>query len=173
MTTLTTVTILTYNEGEVILMEIRKGKLRMEAITVPRYNIRDTKRYYSDLNNLVLKGIEVITFNAISGQDQVSHIKTSYLDRLLNELRFQPITEKDEELQVYTIALQEIDLYGEGVSVEDATEELVTSIVEFLNIYIQKLDMFAQVESELKQLYLLKLLRCNGDREKIKKAIGR
>ena len=152
--------------------KIRREQLKLETISVPKFNIRDTKRFYSDLNNLALKGIEVITYNAINEDEQVSHLKTSHLDKLLDMLTFSPVVEKDEELQVYTIGLSEIDLYGEGKILEDATEDLLNSIIDFLSIYIEKLDIFSKVESDLKQLYLLKLFRCQGDKEKIRKVIG-
>lgn len=152
-------------------MESRKGERKM-SIAIPQYNIRDTKKRYSELNNIALKGIEVITYNANNEKEKVSHIKTSYLDLLLNKLSFNPSVDLDSELRVYTVSLNEIDLYGEGKTVEAAVEDLVYSILQFLAIYIEKLDLFSKAESEIKQLYLLKLLRCNGDKEKIKKAIG-
>lgn len=153
-------------------MEFQKGGHRMPPVAIPRYNIRDTKRYYSELNNIALKGIEVITFNATSENEEVSHIRTSYLNKLLDKLPFNPTVEYDDELLVHTVSLNEIDLYGEGKTVEEAIEDLIDSIIEFLAIYLEKLDIFSRAESESKQLYLLKLLRCNGDRERIKKAIG-
>jgi len=152
-------------------MESRKGERKM-SIAIPQYNIRDTKKRYSELNNIALKGIEVITYNANDKEEKVSHIKTSYLDLLLHKLSFTPSVDLDDELRIYTVSLNEIDLYGEGKTVEAAVEDLIDSILQFLAIYIEKLDLFAKAESEIKQLYLLKLLRCNGDREKIKKAIG-
>lgn len=152
-------------------MDISKEGRNM-SIAVPRYNIRDTKKYYSELNNMALKGIEVITYNSNNQAEEVSHIKTAYLDKLIDKLSFSPLIEKDEDLAVHTVALNEIDLYGEGETVEIAVEDLITSIIEYLTIYIDKIDMFSRVEPEAKQVYVLKLLRCNGDREKIRKAIG-
>ncbi|OPX85787.1 MAG: hypothetical protein A4E52_01600 [Pelotomaculum sp. PtaB.Bin013] len=146
--------------------------MQMQSNSIPRYNIRDTKKYYSELNKIALKGIEVITYNATSENEEVSHIKTSYLNKLLDNLPFNPIVEYDDELCVHTVSLNEINLYGEGKTVEEAVVDLVNTIIEFLAIYIEKLDVFSKVEPESKQLYLLKLLRCNGDGEKIKKAIG-
>ena len=144
----------------------------MQPVVIPRYNIRDTKRYYSELNNIALKGLEVITYNATSENEEVSHIKSSYLNQLLEKLPFDPIVEYDDELCVHTVSLNEIDLYGEGETIKEAVEDLINSIIEFLTIYLNKIDIFSKVEPEMKQIYLLKLLKCNGDREKIKKAIG-
>lgn len=149
-----------------------KGDANRISMAIPKFNIRDTKKRYSELNNMVLKGIEVITFNANNANEQVSHIKTSYLDHLLTNLSFKPEIELDEEIGVYTVAVSEIDLYGEGPSLEAAIENLVDSVLDFLCIYLEKLDMFAKVEPEQKQLFLLKLLRSDGDRDLIKKALG-
>ena len=142
------------------------------SISIPQYNIRDTKKRYSELNNIALKGIEVITFNANNEEEKVSHIKTTYLDKLLDNLSFTPSVELDKELEIYTVSLNEIDLYGEAHTVEAAVDNLIDSIIQFLAIYIDKIDIFSKAESEIKQLYMLKLLRCESDREKIKKVIG-
>lgn len=40
---------------------------RNMGIAIPRYNIRDFKKFYSELNNMALKGLEVITFKKIIG----------------------------------------------------------------------------------------------------------
>ncbi|KJS14653.1 MAG: hypothetical protein VR69_09770 [Peptococcaceae bacterium BRH_c4b] len=152
-------------------MEAGKGEKKM-SIAIPQYNIRDTKKRYSELNNIALKGIEVITYNANNEEEKVSHIKTTHLDRLLDNLSFCPIVDLDDVLGIYTVALNEIDLYGEGNTVETAVINLIDSILQFLIIYIDKIDLFSKVESDTKQLYLLKLLRCNGDKEQIKKVIG-
>lgn len=152
-------------------MEPRKGVNKM-SLTIPKFNIRDTKKYYSELNNIALKGIEVITFNANNENEMVSHIKTSYLDRLFSNLIFTPEIEFDEEIGIHTVSLPEIDLYGDGTTLEAAINNLLDSVLEFLAIYVEKLDMFSKVESDQKQLFLLKLLRCHGDRDAIKKVLG-
>lgn len=152
-------------------MGVGKGEKTMPAV-IPQFNIRDTKKRYSELNTIALKGIEVRTYNANNEEEKVSHIKTSYLDKLLGNLSFQPTVELDEELRIYTVSLQEIDLYGEGKTIETAVEDLIDSILQFLAIYVEKIDLFSKVEPEMKQLYILKLLRCDGDREKTKKVIG-
>jgi hypothetical protein len=151
-------------------MDLKKEGRKMLAL--PRFNIRDTKKHYSEVSNIALKGLEVISFNATMDNEEVSLIKTTLLDTILDHLNFNPSTEFDEELGIYTVALHEIDLYGEGKTVEEAVEDLVNSILDFLAIYIEKIDLFSKVEPDLKKAYLLKLLRCNGDTAKIRKAIG-
>ena len=148
----------------------------MEVLMARKFNVRDTKRYYSDLNSAVLNGLEVITFKGINknlkSEEEVSHIKTPYVDFLMGFLKFNPIIEFGEELGGYTISLNEIDMYGEGDIIESAKENLVDSILEYIDIYVEKIDIFNKVESLEKQVYMLKLIRCDGDKERIKKEIG-
>lgn len=153
-----------------------KGVDEMEAILGRKFNVRDTKRYYSDLNNAALKGLEVITFKGINKNskedEEVSHIKTSYIDFLMGFLKFNPVIESGEEIGGFTISSNEIDMYGEGDTVEAAKENLIDSILEYIDIYLDQIDLFNKVESIEKQVYMLKLIRCDGDRSKIKKELG-
>ena len=152
-------------------MESGEGVNKM-SLAIPKFNIRDTKKRYSELNNIALKGLEVITYNANNENEMVSHIKTSHLDNLLSNLNFKPEVDFDEEIGLHTVSLPEIDLYGEGPTVEAAINNLLDSVLEFLSIYVEKIDLFSKVESDQKQLFLLKILRCHGDRDSIKKVIG-
>jgi hypothetical protein len=173
-TVITLITVTTY-----IIINIKiyyRRWFNMEIFNKRKLNIRDTKRYYSDLNNTALKGLEIVTFKGINKNanedEEVSHIKTLYVDFLMGFLKFNPVVESGEELGGYTIALNEIDMYGEGNTLDAAKENLIDSILEYIDIYIEKIDLFNKVESIEKQVYMLKLIRCDGDREKLKKEIG-
>jgi|GEM_PF-734562 predicted RNase H-like HicB family nuclease len=172
LTTLTTYIII----GGENMKTIIKGGDKMEALVKRKFNIRDTKRYYSDLNSAVLNGLELVTFKGINknvrNEEEVSHIKTEYVDYLMGFLKFTPIIELGEEVGGYTISLNEIDIYGEGDTLDEAKENLLDSILEYIDIYVDKLDLFNKVESTSKQVYMLKLIRCDGDRDRIKKEIG-
>ncbi|HEY5562802.1 MAG TPA: hypothetical protein VIK72_13785 [Clostridiaceae bacterium] len=87
-------------------------------------------------------------------------------------LKFNPIIESGEELGGYTISLNEIDMYGEGTTIEVAKEDLIDAINEYVTIYIKQIDLFSKVEKIEKQVYMLKLIRCDGNRDQIKKEIG-
>lgn len=158
------------------MKSIIKGGDNMETLVKRKFNVRDTKRYYSDLNSAALKGLELVTFKGINKNahedEEVSHIKTPYVNYLMGFLKFNPIIESGEELGGYTIALNEIDMYGEGDTLDLAKENLIDSILEYIDIYVDKIDVFNQVESMEKQVYMLKLIRCDGDRENLKKEIG-
>ena len=104
--------------------------------------------------------------------EEVSHIKTYYVDFLMGFLKFNPIIESGEELGGYTISLNEIDMYGEGSTIEASKKDLINTICEYISIYVSQIDLFSKVESVEKQVYMLKLIRCDGDKDKIMKEIG-
>lgn len=155
---------------------IGKGENNMEILMERKLNVRDTKKHYSELNNAVLNGLEMVTFKGINknakNDQEVSHIKTDYVDFLMRMLKFNPITESGEELGGYTISLNEIDMYGEGDTIEAAKEDLMNTICEYISVYVKQIDLFGKVESIDKQVYMLKLIRCDGNRDKIMKEIG-
>lgn len=153
-----------------------KGGNNMESLIDRKFNVRDTKKKYSALNTAALNGLEIVTFKGINKNvkkdEEVSHIKTNYVDYLMEFLKFNPIIKSGEELGGYTISLNEIDMYGEGATIEFAKEDLIDSIIEYIDIYVHQIELFSKVESIDKQVYMLKLIRCDGDREKIRKEIG-
>lgn len=149
-----------------------KGGENMEAIPQNKFNIRDTKRFYSDINDKALNGIEVITYNAMGKTGEVSHLSKKIVDFLFDSLQFHISEEFDEELGVYTISADEINIYGEGRTKDEAVENLLTSIIEYAVIYVEQIDLFSRVEDATKQGYMLKIIRCEGDREKLKKVLG-
>jgi len=145
----------------------------MTSLAVQKFNIRDTKQFYSNINNMAAKGLEVITYNASRESDEVSHIKTEYLDFLLENFTFNPIIVPDEKLGGYTIEIEELgSIYGEGDTQEDAIEELLGNILEYLEIYLEKIDLYSKIEPISTRVYVLKLLRCNGDKKQIRKALN-
>lgn len=168
-----------YNENEVIILKgeiMTRGNNKMEIAIPLKYNVRDTKKYYSDINNYALKGLEVITYKGINKTkketDEVSHIKKGCLDYLLNKVTFNPVIASGEEFGGYTVSINEIDMYGEGKTVEEATNNLLDSILEYIDIYIEQIDLFSKVENAEKQIYMLKLIRCNKDKDALRKVLG-
>lgn len=91
----------------------------MDLTIEKKLNVSDTKKYYSKVNSEVLKGIEIITVKGlgkdITGKEEkVSHIKTEYVDFLMNQINFTPIIESGEEIGGYTVSVKELEMYGEG-----------------------------------------------------------
>lgn len=149
-----------------------KGVENLEALVDNKFNIRDTKRFYSNINDKVLNGIEIITYNAMGKTGEVSHLSKKIVDFLLDSLQFHISEEFDEEIGVYTISADDINIYGEGSTRDNAVEDLINSINEYTAIYIEQIDMFSKVEDVTKQGYMLKIIRTGGNRQKLMKVLG-
>lgn len=149
-----------------------KGVGKMEVMSQNKFNIRDTKRFYSHINEKALNGIEVITYNAMGKTGEVSHLSKSIVDFLFDSLQFHISEEFDKELGVYTVSADDINIYGEGTSKAEAIEDLLTSVIEYATIYLEQIDLFSKLENITKQGYMLKIIRCGSDREELKKVLG-
>jgi len=149
-----------------------KGVDKMEAALQNKFNIRDTKRFYSDINEKASNGIEVITYNAMGKTGEVSHLSKKIVDFLFDSLQFHVAEEFDEELGVHTVSADDINIYGEGSTKAEAIEDLLNSIIEYAAVYVEQIDLFSKVEDITKQGYMLKVIRCGNDKEKLKKVLG-
>jgi len=138
---------------------------------ISEYNVSDTKKYYCDINAKVLSGMEIITSKSRS-KEKISHIKKGYLDFLLDRLEFTVNEEFDKELNGWTVWTVEVPMYGEGRTREEAIESLIDSLIEFSKIYLDEIEIFSKTESMEKQVFMLKILRCNGNKKLIAKELG-
>ena len=134
-----------------------------------RYNVKQTKNEYSKVNNLTLKGFEVITYEH-NTKEEVSHLKKTIVDFLLKQVRFSVDEVYDNELEGWTVSVPEIDLYGEGTTKEEAITDLVNSIHEYIALYTAT-DFLSQHESAEKQAAIIKLMRCEND-DALRKELG-
>ena len=75
----------------------------------------------------------------------------------------------DKKLKIFTISVLELNMYGEGKTREEAIVDLVDSIIEFAQIYTEKIDLFSKVESVEKQVHMMKILRNISDKNNLKK----
>jgi hypothetical protein len=135
------------------------------------FSVSDTKKFYCEINNKVLAGLEVTTSNSKS-KEKISHIKKEYLDFLLNRLKFKAQKEYDKELKTWTIVIKELNLYGDGYTESSATEDLIDSVIEFAGLYLDRTALFTSTESISKQVFMLKILRSFTDRSSLAKELG-
>ena len=135
-------------------------------------NVKQTKNEYSKVNNLALRGFEVSTYykDEKDSKEVVSHIKKAIFDYLLAHVTFTVDEVYDEEMNGWTVAVPEIDLYGEGATREDAIRDLIYSIHEYIKIYMES-DFLSKHESAAKQAAILRLMRCTHDDE-LRKVLG-
>lgn len=151
----------------------QKGEPRMGAV-LKKYNIRDTKRFYTEINTRAQAGQEIITYDGSRGSaPEVSHIKTALLDRVFSSFPFRNTWTFDEDLGVWTVSLDDLNLYGEGQSKNGAIEDLINSVLEYLQIYYANPEWFlSREETAPHYVYLRRIARCDGDKDTIKRLMG-
>lgn len=139
-----------------------------------KYNIRDSKRFFSDINRKAQEGLEVITYDGLRpNQGEVSHIKTEVLDQILSAFLFHPEWTLDEELATWTVSLPELPVYGEGKSKAEAKRDLVDSLLEYVETYYSDLRWFLGREETANDIrYVRQVARCEGDRKRIAQLVG-
>lgn len=130
------------------------------------------KARFSEFVRKAAVGFEVVAANKHGASGPVSIIRTDILTAVLNALEFSIAEETDEELGVLTISVDEIPIYGEGRSREQAVESLVDAALDYARVYEERIELFSHVDSPLTQAHMLKLLRCGGDRAALKQALG-
>lgn len=149
------------------------GAVDLGAV-LKKYNIRDTKRFYTEINTKAQAGQEIITYDGSRGSvPEVSHIKTELLDWVFSRFPFHKTWSFDEDLGIWTVSLDDLNLYGEGRSKKDAIEDLIDSTLEYLQIYYANPEWFLNHEETASHfVYLRRIARCEGDREAIKDLLG-
>lgn len=135
--------------------------------SIERYSISETKKNYTAINKRVQEGREIITYDGLrrSGQE-VSHIKTEMLDRLLATLKFHPEWTYDEELACWTVFLPETNVYGEGPDRASAIDDLIKGCNEYAEVYLANIQWFSQrPETGDHYFYLRRILKLSEDRD--------
>lgn len=70
-----------------------------------------------------------------------------------------------------TICLVDLPLYGEGRNIDEAVDDLINAVIEFIDIYQEKIEIYRIqfTDSQLKEMGLI--LECCSEREQIKSLI--
>jgi hypothetical protein len=142
------------------------------SLSLPRHNVRETRDQYSQVHAIAALGHEVITINLADKNSEVSHLNKAILDVWV---KYMPVTideEFDAELKVWTVSIAEIDIYGEGETKAMAIEDLLASTIDYLEVYYDRLDLYARYDPAEKKAVVAKLARCEGDKEKLRLILG-
>jgi len=83
-------------------------------------------------------------------------------------MRFSINVTFDNEIGGVTVAIDELPLYGEGKTPDEALSDLVDTVVEFCKVYIEDIDCYKGSFTPLQQALMGKLLRCHGDKRHIR-----
>lgn len=134
--------------------------------------VSEAKARFSELMRKASSGLEVLSANKHGSANLVSLIRTDILTAALETLLFTTAETLDPELGVITIAIDEIPVYGEGQSHDEAIQSLIDAVLDYTAVYEERIELFSRTESPRTQGLMLKLLRCSQDREAIRQALG-
>ncbi|MGE5527754.1 MAG: hypothetical protein ACM3X6_01245 [Patescibacteria group bacterium] len=134
--------------------------------------VSEAKAKFSELVKLAGLGLEVVSANKHGHAPPVSLVKTEILAAALAAMEIPSIETRDDELGVTTIALEDLPVYGEGTTRAVAIESLVDAVLDYTAVYKEKIELFSKIDTPVQQGRMLKLMRCGGDRDAIKRAIG-
>lgn len=126
-------------------------------------SISATKQQFPTVFKMALNGQEVIAGNFKSkSQDTVSIIATKDFDYILDiGFKFNLVIEKDEYENGYTLALDEIMVFGDGPTLKEALEDLINNTIDYANMYFEKLNFYKQVPNRRSHYpYLRRILKC-------------
>ncbi len=139
-------------------------------------SISEAKQEFPSVFREAIKGYEVIAANHKSTkvEDTVSIISTEMYEEILNQaFPFKPIIEKDEKGKGYTIALDEIMVFGDGDTIKDAFEDLIDNVIEYIKLYFEKIDFYRQIPNRKGHYpFLRRLAKHASDRTKMMEVIA-
>lgn len=134
----------------------------MEAI-IKEKSISSTKQEFPSVFKKALKGFEVITGNQKSNDNEtVSIISTKLLEEIIDEAyKLNPVIEPDEDGKGYTVALDEVMVFGDGDTLEEAFYDLADNLMEYTMLYFERIDFYRQIENRKGHYpYLRKVAKC-------------
>ncbi|MCX7745547.1 MAG: hypothetical protein N2645_01470 [Clostridia bacterium] len=145
-----------------------------EKLTRDKIDLLDRKKLFSYINQEVYKGLEIIPQNGIiKGQSRESRKKYEIIDCISDKyFKLSPIVIYDEELKDWTIALDELNLFGEGATYVEAVENLIDCILDYESYSMEQIEKISRAESLENQLYLRRIISCNRDRKRIREELG-
>jgi antitoxin (DNA-binding transcriptional repressor) of toxin-antitoxin stability system len=147
----------------------RKGERVLATAAVP---ISEAKARFSELARKAAMGLETIAVNKHGSARLVSLIGTDILTAALDSMKFTVVETEDDELGVVTLAVEEIPVYGEGATRKEAVVALVDAVLDYCDVYQERIELFSHMDSPRTQGLMLKLLRCGNDRDAIRHELG-
>lgn len=124
----------------------------------------EARNDFSNLYNEVYNGLKPIIIRRKQAE-QVLLIRTDLQKELLEEYRLKPkkLSENDGSI---TLALDEIELYVNADTVEDAVRELIQDLKIYAQDYIQRPQLFLNAPNRRSHFpYILRVLLCDNDDE--------
>lgn len=139
----------------------------MDAIFKEK-SISSTKQEFPSVFRQALRGFEIITGNQKSNNEEtVSIISTRLLEDIIdNAYKFNPVLEADEDGLGYTVALDEVMVFGDGETLEEAFYDLAENLLEYAMLYLEKIEFYRQIENRKGHYpYLRRIVKCTNRNE--------
>lgn len=145
----------------------REDKIMSNSILEYK-SVSTAKQEFTSIFKKALKGFEVIAANVKSkNESTVSIISTEdFMDILNIGFKFHPVIEEDEEGHGYTVALDEIMVQGDGKTTEEALNDLIDNVIEYTELYFEKLDFYKQIPNRRNHYpYLRRIAKCTNKKQ--------
>lgn len=144
---------------------------------MPSIPIHEAKNKLSALRREAIAGREFLLADTKRKDDQpASLISTALLDELCESktFSFKWIDKPGEESDNYSLYNLETGVYGIGSTKKEAVEDFIDNIVDYTNVYFNDLPFYLSQSGGRRghYWYLRRILRCDGDKEKIYQLMG-
>ena len=135
-------------------------------------NINDARATFASIIQEAAKAKEIICQNGRSNNSQkVSIISTNLLDEILSNYSFRPELLYCEETKQNEILLKEINIYAYSETKEQAKEDLLDLVEEYVEQYLSDTEKYMKFENYRKHYpYILRIAHCTG-REEIRRLL--
>lgn len=136
------------------------------------FSIGDFRKDFRKILETVLSGREVICINSkLKDGESCSFLKTRLLREILKVYFFSPKIFYDEETKTHNIHLDEFKIYAYADTLQEAVEQIADLAIEYSKDYIERLELFLNVNDRKGQYpYILRISHCTS-REEVKQMV--
>lgn len=100
----------------------------------------------------------------IIGEEAVSLILARYT--------FTPQWEEDQEQGLWSVYVPEIDAWGQGETQDRSAEDLVTAVLDYMDVYLEDVPFQIKVGRGEHLPYLLRIYLASEDRQAVRQVLG-
>ncbi len=111
----------------------------------------------------------------ITDEDNSFHswvISNELMEKLLENLSCCTEIEKESNMGFWTAYVHELDVWGRGNTVEEAVDDLVSAVQDYMEVFLDNVPFFLGAGRKEHLPYIFRVLFARGSREKIKEFLG-
>lgn len=136
------------------------------------YSVGDTRNKIREIQANAKNGLLSGLINN-STQDIVYMMSAKMMESILQKISVKNRIEYDEKLKVYTIYNDIVPhFYGEGESVEIATNNMVAAAIEFSKEYEENMEIFSGIFEGVQQFLISNILLNINNEKKIREILN-